>query len=124
MNIHPNEAFRQLLRATVEPRMSALKREITDMQAAGESDGLADKQADFRRLRDLEAGIAWPAGDASETAAVSALLAQWPADFAELPLWFSDPAAAAVIDPPGPALVIACSESEEARADREARERS
>lgn len=116
MNLSPNEAFRGLLRNAAARRLADLRAQIERAVLLGES--LESLRAFYLAAESVEAGIVWPAADASEAEAVAALTAQWPADFGPLPVWFANPAAAALADPLGAPCVVACSETTEERAAR------
>lgn len=103
------KTFLQFLRAERDAKLRALDGPIRDAQIEDQAK-LPPLAAARRRLLDLPETI--KDGDRS------ALVKQWPADFPPLPLWFTDPAAAALADPLGPPCVVSCSEPTEMLAAR------
>lgn len=116
MNIPPTEAFANLIRMERDARLAPIKSQLERAMLLG--DPVEGLRGAYQALLDLPGTIAWPSPDASLADAIASLVRQWPADFPPLPLWFTDPASAAVLNPPGPACVVACSEPPEEWAQR------
>jgi hypothetical protein len=92
------DTFLSLLRPIRDAKLAELDGPIRDALIDGSD--MTSLRAQRRTLLDLPASIV--DGDRA------ALVAQWPVDFPALPLWFTDPAAAAAADPPGPPCVVDC----------------
>ena len=117
MNVHPNAAFRQIVAMTLPSMIAEAEAALSRAVMLGQP--VDDLRARHARLEAVSGALTYPADDSSEAAAIAALTPQWPADLlGALPEWFTDPAAAALADPPGADLVVACSESPEEQAAR------
>lgn len=116
MNLNASDAFLFILRGAVARRLESLRASIERAVLLGEP--LETLRAEYLAAEAVEASIEWPPEEASQAEAIAALSGQWPADFPPLPVWFTDPAAAAAADPLGPPCVVACSESDADRAAR------
>lgn len=100
MNASPIMIFKHLLRGAVVRRLQELKPALERAVLLGEP--ADDLREEYRNLLAVERTISWPQDGCSDAEAIAALAPQWPAGFPALPLWFTDPAAAAAADPPSP----------------------
>ncbi len=77
----------------------ALRGEIQEAMITGAGDGaLVELRARYQAVL----AAVCPSGEYPD------MVAAWPADFAPLPEWLADPAAAAAKDPPGEPFVVRC----------------
>lgn len=94
------EQFVDMVRGASEGALVQVNHDLKEALLDGDDDLIARLRSDRRRLRELPQKIVKGSrGD---------LIAQWPAEFGELPLWFSDPAEAARLDPPGEPCITLC----------------